>query len=43
MTKGYTILWILLLALVIYLHVFQSPGYEGQREEIRKHKRMYSK
>lgn len=41
MNKFYLIGAILLLALAIYLHVFRLPGFEGQREEIKKFKRMY--
>ena len=38
-----TIFYILLLALAIYLNIFQLPGFEGQREEIRKYRKMYNR
>lgn len=41
MNKFYLVIALLVLVLAIYLNAWRLPGYEGQREEIRKHKRLW--
>lgn len=43
MTKGWTVIWLLLLVFAIYLNAFKLHQYDGQGEQRREYRRMHNK